>query len=302
VIRLATIACVSLIAACGFGDNSTSDGTGSGQHRCGDGVVDPGEGCDDGNTVSGDGCSSTCQVETNHPVCGNGILETGEECDDGNTMDHDGCSSTCHIESCTLVPQTNCSTATPACDITGTGDIACRAVTTPGTELDHCPHDTDCAAGYTCQQDDAFPSKDPFCLRLCLGDLDCSGVGSRCLIQLTDVHGQPLPHHACSNACDPVHQTGCPSGMGCDPEYSPDSGPNYTECLYVAGHADGSLCTDDNQCRVGSVCVTDSGSSTAYCYKSCVVTGGGGGCPSGETCMSYATPLPIGTKEYGFCQ
>jgi cysteine-rich repeat protein len=239
-------------------------------------------------------------------VCGNGIREAGEQCDDGNTTNGDGCSSTCMVETpttCDLIPQAGCTTtSSPACDLDATGaSTACRAVTGTGTSLSHCPHTTDCEAGYTCLKDHDFPSQAPWCSPFCLGDLDCTGVGSRCLHQLTDIHGQLISAHVCTNACDPIHQTGCPSGMGCVGEYAPDTGPDYTQCIYMAGQADGSTCTDENQCKPGSDCVNDTTTGNAECARYCIYTPSQLGCPAGQLCTRFNTSLIIGTKEYGAC-
>jgi cysteine-rich repeat protein len=327
-------ACCVLLAACGFGDNEDMQG-GPTRHRCGDGVVDVGEGCDDGNTLSGDGCSSTCEVETTHPVCGNGVLEVGEACDDGNTTNGDGCSSTCTLESvcgngivepgeqcddgntlsgdgcsptcqiegssaCALFPQGGCSTTTkPACDITDNGDTTCRAVTKMGTSNDHCLAATECKAGYTCTHDPANATLTPWCSRFCVHDSDCTGTGSRCVNELDDSSGHPLHIYVCSNKCDPYLQTGCPSGMGCDSFYGTTATNNYTDCAYhTVNHPDGAACMGDLDCVTGSICLF-SGGSSGTCYSSCIV-GDASTCAAG-TCLSFATKMTIGGIEYGYC-
>jgi cysteine-rich repeat protein len=331
--KLSVIIWFAVLAACGFGDNNL--GGGPTRHRCGDGVVDVGEGCDDGNTLSGDGCSSTCQVETSDPVCGNGVLEVGEECDDGNMVSGDGCSSTCKHESvcgngvvepgeqcddgntisgdgcspscqletsssCSVFPQGGCGGATPACDVDDAGDTGCRAVTEAGTSNDHCTVDTACKAGYTCMHDSTHPELTPLCARFCVHDGDCNGVGARCVDGLADSQGHPLNIFVCSNSCDPYHQTGCPSAMGCVSYYGTGGAKNYTDCIYTGNHPDGAACTSDYDCAAGSVCVSDSMGSNAKCYASCIV-GEASTCAAG-TCASFATAMTIGTVEYGFCQ
>jgi cysteine-rich repeat protein len=317
----------ALVAGCGFGDNHLT--ASSTHHACGDGVLDPGEGCDDGNLTSGDGCSDTCAVEAAHPVCGNGTREVGEACDDGNTISGDGCSATCTVESvcgngvreageacddgntasgdgcsptcqvetaaaCGLVPQSGCSGATPACDISG-DTTACRAVTASGTSNSHCSADTTCKAGYTCVGTDD-PADAPWCMPFCAHDSDCSGTGSRCVIGLLDTAGHALNVDVCSNACDVYGQTGCPTGMGCVGHDA--TGGDFTDCAYMAGAADGASCTSAHDCAIGSTCVNDSGIST--CHPYCVVNNNST-CEPGHVCIPFSSPLVIGTTQYGTC-
>lgn len=321
---------LALVAGCGFGDNNLARGTS--HHACGDGTVDTGEGCDDGNMVSGDGCNSQCAVETSAPVCGNGTRENGEACDDGNKTGGDGCSAACTLEAvcgngtveageqcddhnttsgdgcsptcqtetataCGLVPQTGCSGATPACDLTDANDgsTECRAVVTQGNSNSHCTDGTGCRAGYTCTVDSA--ANPGWCSRFCEVDSDCTGTGSRCVNALDDGNGNPLNVDVCSNACDPYGQTGCPSGMGCFPINSADG--DYTDCLYMGTTPDGGACTSSRECRNGSGCVTFDG-TTHECASFCVF-GNNGTCGTGEVCHGFTDPLTIGTVEYGVC-
>ncbi|MDQ3369693.1 MAG: DUF4215 domain-containing protein [Myxococcota bacterium] len=316
-----------LAGSCGFGDNGALSGRT--RHACGDAYVDHGEGCDDGNTTSGDGCSETCEVEAAHPVCGNGVRETGEACDDGNVTAADGCSATCTVESvcgnatvetgeacddgnlasgdgcspscqveqataCVLVPQGGCSGATPACDLTDGGDTECRAVTGQGTSNSHCAQDTACRAGYTCIGDGTAAT--PWCARFCLADGDCLGTGSRCVIGLANTAGMPLNVDTCSNACDPLAQTGCPSGMGCVARGA--SAGAFTDCGYMGTKADGQVCTATSDCRPGSDCITSG--SVKTCRKYCVV-GNNSTCPTGQSCAGFIGGITIGTTQFGSC-
>ncbi len=271
------------------------------QPVCGNGILESGEQCDDGNTVSGDGCSSTCQLENPpQPVCGNGIVEAGEQCDDGNTVSGDGCSSTCQIETtppppaCVLVPQSGCSGTTPACDLAAADDgtVDCRAVTKQGTSDDHCVAATDCKAGFTCVHD-TVAADAPWCSRFCVADATCTGTGSRCLDELTDNGGADVAT-VCTNACKPVEQTGCPSGMGCLGFI--DAGGDYTDCEYMSDIADGDPCVHSIDCTPGSACVESAG--TATCEPYCTV---GDDTPCADTCVGFTTPLVIGGVEIGAC-
>ena len=321
------LACLALSAGCGFGDNLSL----STRNQCGDGAVSPTEGCDDGNTLAGDGCSETCAVETDNPVCGNNVREVGEacddgntrsgdgcspacmfettcgnamvegseQCDDGNTASGDGCSSTCKTESagaCTLLPQSGCSGATPACDLTSAldGTTACRAVTTMGNSNSHCTSGTGCSVGYTCVDDPSGATG--WCSRFCDTDSDCLGTGSRCVNPLLDPNNQPLNVDVCSNACDPYAQTGCPSGMGCIPVNATDG--DYTDCRYQTGEQlELDPCTSTFQCEEGSMCIVKG--QGAVCLRICII-GNSGSCAWG-TCTPFTNPLTIGTVTYGVC-
>lgn len=297
---------------------------------CGDGIVDLGEGCDDGNATSGDGCSDTCAAEVPDPVCGNGTREVGEACDDGNQATGDGCSATCDVESvcgngtreageacddgnlasgdgcsptcqvetataCSLVPQGGCGGDTPACDLDEDGSTTCRAVTSQGTSNHHCSTDTACKAGYTCIGD-GTPAT-PWCARFCLADADCLGDGSRCVIGLANEVGDLLNVTVCSNACNPVTQSGCPSGMGCVARSA--TAGDFTDCRYMGSKLDGQSCTSSAECRPGSDCVTAGGVST--CERYCLV-GDDTTCGLGQTCVPFIGNLTIGAVEYGSCE
>lgn len=316
----------AILAGCGFGDNPSLTTT---RHVCGDSIVDSGEGCDDGNNVSGDGCSDTCAAEVPHPICGNGTREVGEACDDGNTRNADGCSATCVVESvcgngtreigeacddgnlasgdgcsptcqvetataCSIVPQSGCSGATPACDVDDDGDTSCRAVTSQGTSNHHCTTDTACKEGYTCLGD-GVATHTPWCARFCLADGDCTGTGSRCVIGLV-AQGVPLNVSVCSNACDPYGQSGCPSGMGCL-GFSATAG-DYSDCRYMGTKLEGQSCTGHTDCSPGLTCIGSNAS--AVCMKYCIV-GNANTCGAGKSCIGFVGNLTLGAVEYGAC-
>jgi hypothetical protein len=198
------------------------------------------------------------------------------------------------VPACTLVPQSGCGSAEPACDLTAADDgtVACRDVTKQGVTNDHCAVDTDCKAGYTCTHD-ANSADEPWCARFCDADSDCSGEGSRCVIELDGAQSQPLGIDVCSNSCDLVEQTRCASGMACV-GYT-DAGGDYTDCDYVGTAEIGDACASALDCEAGTTCVD------AVCAAYCEV-GNDLDCDGDQTCTEFATPLVIGTVEYGSCQ
>jgi cysteine-rich repeat protein len=317
----------ALLVSCGFGDNTNSHHHAT--TTCGDGVKDSGEGCDDGNEVSGDGCSESCSVESANPVCGNGVKEGSEACDDGNVADGDGCSSTCEMQSscgnghmdageacddgnsasgdgcsptcqieeataCSIMPQSGCSGGTPACDLTAADDgtTACRAVSASGTSDSRCSVLTACSAGYSCVGD---LSNDASCMKFCANDSGCSGTGSRCAYTLVNDNGDSLNVKVCSNACDPILQVGCPSGLGCMAYDA--SGGDITDCRLMGTKSVGATCSSSLQCSPGALCVDD---GTARCRLYCKLDQSGG-CPTSQTCSAFANTLSIGSTSYGFC-
>jgi large repetitive protein len=316
-------------AACGFGDNRVASGTTT--HRCGDAVVDANEGCDDGNTVDGDGCSKDCAVEAANPECGNGVREVGEACDDGNGVSDDGCSSTCTVESicgngtreageacddgnvapgdgcssvcqvetsgaCGLVPQSGCGGG-QACDfIDAVGTTGCRAVTTAGTADSTCDNDTQCNPGFTCvtaQNSETIG----LCMQFCTADAQC-GAGARCVFALTTSAGDPLNISVCSNACEVLDQTGCPTGLSCMP-FSDQDG-DITHCEEMDGTVlDGQTCVSSNDCLPGSACITSNG--VKRCRELCDVDNPTN-CNAGLSCGEFSSPLEVNGIELGSCR
>ena len=196
---------------------------------------------------------------------------------------------------CTLVPQSGCSGSTPACDVNDDGSTSCRAVTSQGTSNNHCTVETACKDGYTCTGN--MTNGEAWCARFCTQDSNCTGTGSRCLIDLENSNGDPLDVTVCTNACDPVTQSGCPTGMGCLP-YDAATG-DYTHCYYGGANALGQTCISDSECATGLVCVGPA-NGTATCKKQCRV-GSPTTCPTAQTCVGYSDPINIGANTYGAC-
>ena len=292
---------------------------------CGDGAIAAGEECDDEDTESGDGCDDDCQVEAGWEcagspsvctqTCGDGAIDSGEECDDSDTQGGDGCNGNCAVEAgwectgepsvcneiagaCTLVPQSGCS-GTQACDLTAAenGDTTCRAVTGNGTADSLCnTAPTQCVAGYTCV---GLTDTVEGCMKFCGTDNHCNGVGSRCVLGLINSStGDPIPGvEICTNACDPLQQTGCPSGFGCMPYNM--AGGDVTDCEDMGTRLDGQSCSEVTDCLPGSICVGQSGGG-AICAEMCEV-GGAATCGGGNVCTGFQTVILIGSREIGAC-
>ena len=201
--------------------------------------------------------------------------------------------------SCTLVPQGGCSGSTPACDIGDDGKTFCRGVTKQGTSNNHCAADTECKDGYTCIGD-GQATHENYCARFCELDNHCLGVGSRCVNELTSsTTSMPLDVRVCSNACEPVAQSGCPTGMGCLP-YEYASG-DFTDCEYMGTKLTGDACGSSRECSPGAVCVGSS--TTPYtCRPLCIVGSPSPCATTTQTCTGLANGLDIGSATYGVCR
>lgn len=122
------------------------------------------------------------------------------------------------------------------------------------------------------------------CLRYCLTDSDCNETGSRCDTVLS------CGVRLCSRPCDPTGEgrTGCAPGLVCF-IYTGESTDCSCEELREKGSV-GAVCTSDEQCGPGMVCVLPRGTCNPVCDRTTAV------CPTGLTC----TPL-TGYKKFGAC-
>jgi hypothetical protein len=102
----------------------------------------------------------------------------------------------------------------------------------------------------------------------------------------------------CSRICDPVNpQTPqsplltCPAGFGCQVS---TSFPGTSNCVKQTGtSAPNAACTTAADCPVGYFC-----STAKLCGKYCFSDTD---CPSGQTCASFSTPAPVGSRQVGVC-
>jgi hypothetical protein len=193
---------------------------------------------------------------------------------------------------CTLVPQSGCDTG-EACDLGAVDPTECRDVTANGQADSLCESFTRCAAGFTCVAQDANTDS---CMKFCNTDAQCNGVGARCVIGLLDDAGDPIPDvEVCSNSCDPVDQTGCPSGLGCLPFDM--AGGDYSDCLDMGTRLDGQSCSDHTDCLAGSLCVNETGGGST-CHEMCEV---GVSTCGALTCLGFVDVILLGGQEVGAC-
>jgi len=272
---------------------------------CGDGAIANGEDCDDADTAGGDGCSGNCDVEPGwechgspsqcNLLCGNGHVDPGEQCDGGAD-----CDATCHLinpVSCDLIPQDGC-TAGFACDIADVdGNGECRPITVDGGEDDSCNSSANaCGAGFTCVGQS--PTVD-VCTQMCHTDAQCDAPnGSRCIGSLIDSGtGEEIQNiNICSNACDPIGQTGCTAGLRCIAGGM--TGGDITDCAEPGTRAFGATCSSTTDCVAGGICVDDG--TDMLCRRMCEVDTTDH-CMGTPVCTGFTDPLLIGAEEIGAC-
>ncbi|MBA3538371.1 MAG: hypothetical protein H0T79_01975 [Deltaproteobacteria bacterium] len=215
------------------------------------------------------------------PACGDAVLDAGEGCDDGNLVSGDGCTANCAVE--TLQPE--CGNGTreegEACDDgnAASGD-GCGET---------CDVESVCGNG-TREQGEACDDGNA-----ASGDGCSGGPNARGAYTLADPTGDPLNVKVCSNACELVAQTGCPSATGCIA--ISNTGGDFTDCAVMGTVPDGGACASPLDCMPGATCVSDNG--VASCREYCKMSAPA--CGTGESCVGFTSTLSIAGAIYGAC-
>lgn len=193
----------------------------------------------------------------------------------------------CEEQPCKLVPQQCGCPVGQRCAHFSQGQKGCIAAggTPAGAACDD-----DCLAGHVCV--DTGNGAPKMCHRYCLGDGDCVGEGSRCLLDLAD-----FDEGLCTHACEPVGQTGCAAAnTKCDAGYS-DGG--YSFCTGVGAGVQGDTCAVTSDCGAGLTC-TSVNAGPLSCYTWCDVDNPV--CPNQQqTCTDFPDAVVIDGIEYGIC-
>ncbi len=246
--------------------------------------------CDDGVPCTSDACvePGTCAYTPDSSRCAPGQTCIVTGCTGGG--------GSCSESPCRLLPaQCGCPSG-QACYLGGTT----RSCQTPGVagEGAACSDAMRCAAGLDCvDMSSVMGRPTPMCLRYCGSDADCTGPGSICFWELGDGTGGSAGATVCTRSCDPVSNTGCPSGTMCLPlQEAAGAMRFFTQCIGPAGtRPSWSTCTADTDCSPGHGCVDRT------CYRWCRVGGGGVECGAFESCVPVTPAVMIGSVRYGVC-
>lgn len=267
-----------------------SDGIGcNGVERCESGACVPGTPvtCDDGLSCTTDSC-----VEP-------GMCAYTSTCAGGAACGPTGCASSCAESPCRLLsPQCGCPTG-QACYPTGT-TRACAAAGS-GTAGAACTNNSSCSATNMCLNVSTGTTAVNVCTHMCTTDGECGG--GLCILQLDDGTGAPVTGFSlCTHTCNAITQTGCPTGSECEIfQESTGAMRAFTDCTAPVGTGgNGASCVDDTGCRAGYLCIDPTGGTSPTCHKWCGYPSSTG-CPGGQTCYEFTTPIVINSIDYGVC-
>lgn len=207
----------------------------------------------------------------------------------GGSVAAGGSTSTASGLPCTLLTAIEC----PIGETCGLDDLSlapvCRLLpAVPAEPYGSCQSDRDCGEVQSCLGG--------VCNLHCSSAEDCPWAGATCAA-VTDAPALTY----CTRNCDPF-STGAPRAgfQSCGPgaRCFPFDSLGYTDCLGDDGSVpllpDGSVCADDGECQVGSLCVLLGG--VASCRRACDLDAPS--CPLGRTCELRAN---IGGIALGYC-
>ena len=268
----------------------------NGVERCVGGRCEPGTAmvCDDGIACTTNGCvePGSCNFAPDDSLCA-----AGQTCSAAT-----GCVSGCAETPCRLVaPQCGCPSG-QGCYVDGSATRLCATAGT-ASEGQSCTGTSGCRAGNLCINISSGPASN-ICSRFCNADFECAS-GALCLITLGDGSGGTLPGVTlCTHACDPVRQTGCPAGAGCDIfQESAGAMRTFADCAAPVGtRVQGQSCAAASDCAGGYACIDPDGpgGTPQQCMHWCLVASGFG-CGGGTTCTGFSTAVRVGGIEYGVC-
>ncbi len=232
--------------------------------------------------------------------------DDGGPSDDGTTPDDaivrdDGTlpdTPTCPETPCRLAPQCGCPAGEKcSVDPSSTETNLVKACVPAGARdtSQTCTLDTECMVGTDCffLPSESGAGTTRMCYRYCAGPSDCPEAGSYCL-QLFETRLYP---GACTHACDPISNIGCPSSAKCAIYQHSVTEVIFTDCSSDRGAGGpGSLCFEQSDCGIGTFCAT----SISECIQRCR-NPPTGSCSLGRSCNRSDPPIVIGGVEYGYC-
>jgi hypothetical protein len=141
------------------------------------------------------------------------------------------------------------------------------------------------------------------CADFCNSSADCTGAGSICMSATELISGPGM----CSHSCNPITNSGCPSGTSCQILILSSTYENLTECTADVGSgAAHAACSTGADCRAGTFCADTNGDGLGEeCIQWCQYPGGT--CTGGDICYEFTdslgdpAPLIFGGTEYGYC-
>lgn len=205
--------------------------------------------------------------------------------------------------------------ATSTCTVVG-GAAQCVALTTAAAGSadvgEPCTGDATCRPGLVCPMNQTsgigaeVGRAERRCLRPCqLDPLTSCGLGTRCMRLDQDAVGWAVPQlpsglGICSEDCDPLADTGCPTHETCLVYRLADAFPTYCAPTTPSG-TDFVSCTGDYECAGHRMCETPPMSTdpTRVCRPLCDPTAASSGCPSGSHCVDGG-PIDSG-QRVGLC-
>ena len=190
-------------------------------------------------------------------------------------------------------------------DVMGT---ACRAITTPGQEVNTCASPNSCDSGYVCLN--GANNGQGFCKKYCDADSDCVAPGGKCVLDITS-GGVPIAGipSVCTSNCDPTAVgTGvCPAAHKCGIFSVTHAGvtQNIADCAGAGVLVQGGNCKSgtaglDALCAPDFMCTTINGGTNFNCRRICDRGNGNADCGA-LSCLAFNPVLTIGVVEYGVC-
>lgn len=197
-------------------------------------------------------------------------------------------------------PQCGCAQG-DECNIDAMGKPICTkaGVAGPGAPCDAM---NQCAPGDVC----LGPQGSSVCFGFCAKDQDCNG--GLCALQVTDAMNKPYPGvTVCSSVCEPIANTGCPNGDGCQLGVEATGQMrDFTICGKAGAGTQGSKCTTNADCAGSYSCLSTDGGVTFACYRYCDFNGMVG--PKCQGVMNCAMvvdanmkPFVVNGVTYGAC-
>jgi len=258
-------------------DGFYCDGTGGHCWKKSDTPVGGGGGLGGGGGRGGAGGASGC-TDRVRPSCAGTPLMSGDLCDPFCQSGPCSCGQKCSFSSTNQ--STNFTACVPNAGTKKEGEL-CNA------DLD------DCAPGLLCQRE-ACAAGVARCYRFCRANTDCAPVA--CVLSLSTSTGTSPSFRLCDNPeadCNPVKQTGCPTGLAC---LAKSSNSFFCACPSATPKAEGAPCNLVSECAPGFLCQALNGPPT--CQRLCRDAND---CPRADGGAPRTCSATLGASALGFC-